>query len=81
MVAHPSIPDLSVIQSSPMSTRQFNILKLEHESGFIPSVFGELGGFIIITELITIFLQRIGVTVHAGEFKIVIFSILIFSLF
>src|SRR5437016_1780566 len=42
-----SLPDLIVMQSSPTSTWQLEMCTLRHESGLMPSVLGEFGGFLM----------------------------------
>ena len=63
-----SMPDFSVMQSSPTSMWQSEIRTSRHESGLMPSVFGESGGLKIVTLVTVTFSQRTGLMVQAGEF-------------
>src|SRR5207247_4824476 len=63
-----SMPDFSVMQSSPTSMWQSEMRTSRHESGLIPSVFGESAGLVMVTRVTVTFWQRTGLSVHAGEF-------------
>src|SRR3989449_8269124 len=63
-----SMPDFSVMQSSPTSMWQSEIRTSRHESGLMPSVFGESAGLKIVTFVAVTFSQRTGLMVQAGEF-------------
>src|SRR5438876_9559711 len=63
-----SMPDFSVMQSSPTSMWQSEMRTSRHESGLMPSVFGESGGLKIVTVLTARFSQRPGLVVQAGQF-------------
>src|SRR5574340_1036135 len=62
-----SMPDLSVMQSSPTSMWQFEMWTWRHESGLMPSVLGESAGLTIVTLSMVTFSQRTGLIVHAGD--------------
>src|SRR5207247_4044885 len=74
-----SMPDFSVMQSSPTSMWQSEIRTSRHESGLMPSVFGESGGLKIVTFLTATFSQRTGLMVQAGEFVAVMPSMRTFD--
>ena len=63
-----SLPHLIAMQSSPTSMWQFEIRTFRHESGLIPSVFGESFGLIMVRSCTVTFSQYTGFTVQAGEF-------------
>lgn len=58
-----SVPALIAIQSSPTSIWQLLIRTFLHDSGSIPSVFGESAGFKIVKLSNVALLQRIGLIV------------------
>src|SRR2546425_8166199 len=62
-----SMPDFRVMQSSPTSMWQSEMRTSRHESGLIPSVFGESAGLGMVTRGTVTLLQRPGLIVHAGE--------------
>ncbi|MBA7636143.1 hypothetical protein ES703_43758 [subsurface metagenome] len=67
-----SRPDFNVMQSSPVSKKQFEMRTLRQDSGFTPSVFGADSGLIIEIPSTTRFSQPTRWTVHDGESAMVI---------
>src|SRR5207253_794995 len=62
-----SLPLLIVMQSSPTSIWQFEIRTFRHDSGLIPSVFGDSGGFWIVTLSIITLSHASGLIVQYGD--------------
>lgn len=64
-----SVPALMAMQSSPTSIWQSVMRTFRHDSGSMPSVFGESAGFFMRTPETRTSLHRKGWTVQAGEFS------------